>query len=79
MPEGADMGLPLEMLEAELLRLDAAERSRLLDKLLASFGRDEELDLAWDRVAAEREATAQESDWLDADAVLQDLRKSLKA
>ena len=46
----------LEILEAEVLRLSAADRSRLLDRLIASLDADKELDKAWDREAARRDA-----------------------
>lgn len=46
----------LEMLEAEALKLAPADRSRLLERLLASLDADEELESAWDAVADAREA-----------------------
>ena len=46
----------LEILEAEVLRLSAADRSRLLDRLIASLDADKEFDEAWDRDAARRDA-----------------------
>jgi putative addiction module component (TIGR02574 family) len=50
------MSLSLEMLEAEALRLSAAERSRLLDRLIASLDADAEVEAEWDAVADSREA-----------------------
>jgi Putative addiction module component len=50
------MSTTLEALEAEVLRLSAADRSRLLDRLIASLDADKELDKAWDREAARRDA-----------------------
>ncbi|MFE8032855.1 addiction module protein [Thiohalocapsa marina] len=50
------MPIPIEALEAELLRLPAVERARLLDRVIASLDRDREHDAAWDRLAAERDA-----------------------
>lgn len=50
------MSTTLEALEAQILGLSAEERSRLLDRLIASLDADRERDEAWDRVAAEREA-----------------------
>ena len=50
------MSLPIEKLELEVLRLPAAERARLLDRIVASLDADKARDLAWDRVAAERDA-----------------------
>ena len=44
------------LLELEVLRLPAVERARLLDRIVASLDADKARDLAWDRVAAERDA-----------------------
>lgn len=44
-----------EMLEAEALKLAPADRSRLLERLLASPDADEEVESAWDAVADARE------------------------
>jgi hypothetical protein len=46
----------LETIEAEVLRLPAAERSRLLDRLIASLDADQAIDQAWDAEAARRDA-----------------------
>jgi hypothetical protein len=50
------MSLPIEKLELEVLRLPAEERARLLDRIVASLDANKARDLAWDRVAAERDA-----------------------
>ncbi len=50
------MSQSLEILEAEVLRLSAAERSRLLDRLIASLDVDSEIEAEWDAVADSREA-----------------------
>jgi putative addiction module component (TIGR02574 family) len=50
------MPLSLEILEAEVLRLSAVERSRLLDRLIASLDADAEVEAEWDAVADSREA-----------------------
>jgi putative addiction module component (TIGR02574 family) len=50
------MSLSLEILEAEVLRLSAAERSRLLDRLIASLEADAEVEAEWDAIADRREA-----------------------
>ena len=50
------MPLPIEALEAELLRLPTAERARLLDRVVASLDADRARDEAWDRLAAARDA-----------------------
>jgi hypothetical protein len=46
----------VDTLEAEVLSLPKADRSRLLDRLVASLDRDDDVEAAWDAVAAEREA-----------------------
>ena len=45
----------LEMLEAEVLNLTGAERSQLLDRLIASLETDGELQAAWLEEAARRD------------------------
>ena len=50
------MSAALEALQAEVLRLSPADRSRLLDYLIASLDADAESEAAWDAVADEREA-----------------------
>lgn len=50
------MSMPVEALEAELLRLPATERARLLDRVIASLDADAERDRAWDALAKHRDA-----------------------
>lgn len=50
------MSTTLEALQAEVLRLSPAERSRLLDHLIVSLDADAEVEAAWDAVADQREA-----------------------
>jgi putative addiction module component (TIGR02574 family) len=50
------MSTSLEALEAEVLRLSPTDRSRLLERLIASLDVDAEVEAAWDAVADEREA-----------------------
>jgi hypothetical protein len=50
------MSIPFEVLEAEVLRLSPAERSHLLDRVVASLDADATLDPAWDDEAARRDA-----------------------
>lgn len=45
----------VEVLEAAILRLSAAERARLLDRLVASLDVDADTDAAWDAIAEQRE------------------------
>ena len=50
------MSTKLEALEAEALKLAPAERSHLLERLVASLDADPELDAAWELEADRREA-----------------------
>ncbi|HET7863311.1 MAG TPA: addiction module protein [Burkholderiaceae bacterium] len=50
------MELTLETLQAEVLKLPAADRVRLLDVLLDSIDEDDEVEREWERVADERDA-----------------------
>ena len=47
------MSIPLDTLEAEVLKLPAGARSHLLDRLIASLGTDAEIEEAW-AIEAER-------------------------
>ena len=49
------MVTPIEQLEAEVLNLPATERSRLLDKLLASLDQDRSVEEAWMKEAKRRD------------------------
>lgn len=46
----------LEVLEAEALKLPLADRSHLLERLIASLDADPEVEAAWEREADQREA-----------------------
>ena len=74
------MSIPVEVLEAEVLNLPPAERSRLLDRLLASLDPDPEWEDAWAREVERREAdiAAGKAAWLPGDAVVARLRATLK-
>ena len=50
------MGIPLEALESEVLRLPTEERKRLLDRVVASLDANAARDAAWDAIAPTREA-----------------------
>jgi hypothetical protein len=54
--EGTAMSMTVEVLEAECMRLPVADRARLLDRIIASLDADQARDLAWDRIAAHRQA-----------------------
>ena len=49
------MNATLELLEAEALKLSAADRSHLLERLMESLDEDGETEAAWDAVADIRE------------------------
>ncbi len=50
------MATPLEILEAQVLRLSQADRSRLVDKLLTRLSHGTEREQAWVDEADRREA-----------------------
>jgi putative addiction module component (TIGR02574 family) len=74
------MSIPFEILEAEVLNLPAAERSRLLDRLIASLEPDPAWEEAWAQEADRREAdiAAGKSAWIPAEEALARLRAQLK-
>jgi hypothetical protein len=74
------MAIPLEALASEVLRLPAADRKRLLDRVVASLDADAERDAAWDAVAAAREAQAVNDPSLiiPLEGVLDQIRAELK-
>ncbi|MCW5641719.1 MAG: addiction module protein [Rhodoferax sp.] len=54
------MSIPLDTLEAEVLKLPAGARSHLLDRLIASLGTDAEIEDAWAIEAERRDAEVDE-------------------
>ncbi len=76
------MTIPMEVLAAEVLALPPDERSRLLDRLLASFDA-EPFDPAWEQERAteidRREATIEfgQATWLSGEEVVNRLRARL--
>lgn len=50
------MNANLDVLEAEVLKLTAADRVHLLERLIASLDADPEVEEAWEREADRREA-----------------------
>jgi hypothetical protein len=74
------MGIPVEVLEAELLQLPKLERIRVLDRVVASLEDYAARDAAWDAVAAERDRQAAEdaSVLLNLDSELLRLRSELQ-
>lgn len=74
------MTIPIDVLEAELLSLPEADRSRLVDRLLVSLGHDPSWEEAWGEEADRREAglTADPRQWLDGQQALAQARARLK-
>jgi hypothetical protein len=54
------MSIPLDTLEAEVLKLPAGACSRLLDRLIARLGTDAEVEEAWALEAERRDAEVDE-------------------
>lgn len=50
------MNTHLEILEAEVMQLPLADKSHLLERLIATLDADEEYEKAWEAVADRREA-----------------------
>ncbi|MCL4739869.1 MAG: addiction module protein [Burkholderiaceae bacterium] len=48
--------LTLEALQAQVLSLSKADRSRLLERLVASLDVDAQAEAAWDQLAEDRDA-----------------------
>jgi putative addiction module component (TIGR02574 family) len=74
------MSIPLDALEAEVLNLPSADRSRLLDKLIASLDADRAVEEAWALEARRRDNEIESGtvQALPGDAVLARLRAGIK-
>jgi hypothetical protein len=74
------MGIPVEVLESELLQLSKADRIRVLDRVVASLDAEAARDAAWDAVAKHRQAQAEADPtvMLPLDEVLSKLRTELQ-
>ena len=74
------MGIPVEVLEAELLQLPKSDRIRVLDRVVASLDADAARDAAWDAVAKQRQIQAETDPGhlLVLDEVLTKLRSELQ-
>ena len=70
----------LESVEASALKLSTADRSRLLECLLASLDADAEVEQAWEALADQREADLDSGATVavPAEAALARLRASLR-
>ena len=74
------MTIPIDVLEAEVLSLSEADRSRLVDRLLASLGHDPEWAQAWSEEADRREAqvASGQAQWVDGPDAVARVRAALK-
>lgn len=50
------MSVTLEVLQAQVMSLSRADRSRLLERLIASLDVDVEAEAQWEQLAEERDA-----------------------
>lgn len=73
------MTIPIDVLEAEALSLSQAERSRLIDRLIASLEKDPEWEIAWSDEADRREARIARGDtaWVRGEDALARIRAKL--
>jgi putative addiction module component (TIGR02574 family) len=71
---------PIEALAEEVLQLPTEERSKLLDRVVASLDADHKRDEAWDALAARRDAEIEsgQSTAVPGSDVLARLRAELK-
>ena len=74
------MAIPIDILEAQALSLPQADRSRLVDRLLASLGHDPEWEEAWSEEADRRESRINDgqAQWVKGPEAVQRIRDSLK-
>ena len=74
------MPIRVEIIEAEALSLPQADRSRLVDRLLASLSHDQEWEEEWSEAADRREARieAGQAQWVDGPGAVARIRASLK-
>jgi len=74
------MDIPIDVLEAAALSLPQAERSRLVDRLLASLGHDPDWEAAWSEEADRREAQIADGSarWVDGPEAVARIRASLR-
>jgi hypothetical protein len=73
------MPIPIDVLEAEALSLPAAERSRLIDRLISSMEKDPEWETAWSEEADRREERISRGDatWVRGEDALVRLKAKL--
>ncbi len=56
------MNTTVEIIEAQALQLTAADRSHLLERLIASLDTDPDIEAAWEQEADRREAELDSGD-----------------
>ena len=73
------MSIPLGVLEAEALSLPQADRSRLIDRLIASLEKDPEWEAQWSAEADGREEriASGESSWVPGHEAVARIRAKL--
>jgi Putative addiction module component len=74
------VSIPVDVIEAEALSLPQADRSRLVERLMASLGHDPEWEQAWADEADQREARIEngQAHWVNGPEALARVRASLK-
>jgi hypothetical protein len=74
------MPIPIDVIEAEALSLPQVDRSRLVDRLLASLSHDPDWEEAWSAEADRREASISNgyAKWVDGPEAVARIRASLK-
>jgi len=74
------MSTPIEILEAEVLSLPRADRSRLVDRLIASLEKDPEWEAEWSAEADRREERIArgEAAWVPGPEAISRIRSKLK-
>ena len=74
------MTIPIDVLEAEVLSLPQADRSRLVDKLLTSLSHGSEWEQAWSDESDRREAqiASGQAEWVDGPEAVSRVRAALK-
>jgi Putative addiction module component len=74
------MSISADVIEAQALSLPQADRSRLVERLMASLGHDPEWEEAWADEADQREARIQNhpTRWVNGPEALTRIRATLK-
>ena len=74
------MSIPLDVLEAQVLSLSQADRSRLVDKLLTSLSHSSEWEQAWSDEADRREdrIASGQAQWVNGPDAVSRVRAGLR-